>query len=309
MKTPKLLSGGRPSCILRGNEIIASHQAVKVTSTDSITKLTINRKVKNETPIDIILLGVKKPTEYQMVFGKDSHWKVNLFVIYGKNTESILINMMFKENADIVLNQMISGIIEQETNLNRHVTIQSNAKVQLTTAILTSGKIKMLDQTKLMGVYADYLGDMLVIGRQKDEVIVNQSVEHLAKNTTSLIHNSLVSNDEARLKFEIFGTIQKYQAKSSCFQHSKGIILGEKAWIEVDPKLIINEYDVEAGHGAAVGQINQDELYYLSSRGLDEALAKRLIIQGYTDPFVTKFEDINHQLFVNQAIKQQMGGH
>ncbi len=308
MKTPQLLIGDRPTCTINGKSLVTAHKAVNVTTTESKVSLLINRKVKNDTPIDIILLPGKQPLEYDFTFGKECHWKVNLFVILAKNTESLSLNLSFKENSTIEINQMVHGTVEKLAKVNRSVTLRSQAHVQLTTAILTSGKIQMMDKTLLQGEYADYLGNMLVIGKNKDEVMVHQSVEHQAKHTMSLMNNSLVSNDEARLKFEIFGTIQKYQAKSSCFQHSKGIILGEKAWIEVDPKLIINEFDVEAGHGAAVGQINQDELYYLSSRGLDEALAKRLIIQGYTDPFVTKFEYMNHQKYVNQAIKNQMGG-
>jgi len=308
VKTPQLLIGDRRTCTINGKSLVTPHKAVKVTTTESKVSLLINRKVKNDTPIDIILLPGKQPLEYDFTFGKESHWKVNLFVILAKNTESLSMNLSFKENSNIEINQMVHGTVEKLAKVNRSVTLRSQAHVQLTTAILTSGKIQLMDKTLLQGEYADYLGNMLVIGKNKDEVMVHQSVEHQAKHTTSLMNNSLVSNDEARLKFEIFGTIQKYQAKSSCFQHSKGIILGEKAWIEVDPKLIINEFDVEAGHGAAVGQINQDELYYLSSRGLDEALAKRLIIQGYTDPFVTKFEYMNHQKYVNQAIKNHMGG-
>jgi Fe-S cluster assembly protein SufD len=50
---------------------------------------------------------------------------------------------------------------------------------------------------------------------------------------------------------------------------------------------LIDEYDVEASHGAAIGQMDELQLYYLMSRGMSESEAKSLIINGYTLPFIS----------------------
>ena len=308
MKIPKLLLEGQKSLILHDLDIVSLHPAVKTAVLEDSVKLTINKKANHQSPIDIILMGKHKLMDYSIEFGRGSEWRVNFFIIPSGQVETINLSISLKDSSTVRINQLFVGTLKQPTTLSRTVTMSQDAKLSLTSAVLTNGTFIMQDTVDLIGSHADYDSEMLVIGQNADDVQINQNVTHKAKKTTSLIHNSIVANDQSKIKFDIYGTIEKYQSASRCFQHSRGIILGETSIIEVDPKLIINEYDVEAGHGAAIGQINQDELYYLSSRGLDENQSKRLIIQGYTDPFVSTFEAINHQKFINHAITLKMGG-
>ena len=56
---------------------------------------------------------------------------------------------------------------------------------------------------------------------------------------------------------------------SNAYQSLKGIIGSDRAVIEVNPILLIDEYDVKAGHGATIGKLDEFSLYYLMSRGLN----------------------------------------
>jgi len=87
------------------------------------------------------------------------------------------------------------------------------------------------------------------------------------------------------------------------------LLLGEKSSISVDPKLLIDEYDVKASHGAAIGRINDDELFYLESRGLDETLAKQLIVFGYLAPFLDQLAHAKLSDYLTKIVRKQvMGG-
>ncbi|PKL00571.1 MAG: hypothetical protein CVV56_05480 [Tenericutes bacterium HGW-Tenericutes-1] len=308
MRIPKLLNSQTDTFIIKGQSVIQTHSSIKVLTKDHQVRIIINKKNNNTQPVDIVLTDPLLNHQYSLEFGRNSNWRVNFFYIVGKTLNSEL-NIILKEEAQIDLNLLMVGKIKESSTITRHTTLNTQSVLSVTTGYLTDGLLKVNDSVLLKGAYSDFFGENLVIGQSTDEVTITQNVRHSAKNSSSLIHNSIVANDACRIKFDIYGTIDKTMEKSKCFQHSKGVILGEKSWIQVDPKLIINEYDVEAGHGAAIGQINQDELYYLSSRGLTESHAKRLIIQGYTDPFVTKFLKMDHQHFVNQTIVRKMGGH
>jgi Fe-S cluster assembly protein SufD len=253
-------------------------------------------------------MGQNHDMELSLEFAKNISEQINFFLIASPHMGPLKLSFLGKENVNVEITQMIIGRLKSPSHIERKVSLAKNALMKLTTAILMDGMLTMNDSAVLLGEEANFQSELLVIGQHNDDISITQKVDHKAKKSYSTLNNSLVANDQSHLKFDIYGTIHKYRAQSQCFQHSKGILLGEKAWIEIDPKLIINEFDVEAGHGAAVGQINQDELYYLSSRGLDELLAKRLIIQGYTDPFVTAFPLIQHQKYINQAIARKMGG-
>ncbi len=58
-------------------------------------------------------------------------------------------------------------------------------------------------------------------------------------------------------------------------------MLSPKARGDANPILLIDENDVIAGHAASVGRINQDQLYYLMSRGLTKDVAQRLVARGF----------------------------
>lgn len=308
MRIPKLLQSDASTFILKGLDVLQNHPAIKVIIQDKQIRFVINKKNNNINPIDIVISDTLSDYHYSLEFGKNSDWHVNFFYLMGKsNNNDFFITL--KEEAHVDLNLLLVGKIKELSTLNRMTILNAQSVLSVTTGYLTDGLLKVNDSLVLKGSYSEYSSENLVIGQNTDEVTITQNVRHSARYSSSLIHNSIVANDACKIKFDIYGTIDKTMEKSKCFQHSKGVLLGEKSWIQVDPKLIINEYDVEAGHGAAIGQINQDELYYLSSRGLSETHAKRLIIQGYTDPFVTKFLKMDHQHFVNQTIVRKMGGH
>ena len=75
--------------------------------------------------------------------------------------------------------------------------------------------------------------------------------------------------------------------KSIAHQKNNGIILAKKAQLHANPLLLIDEFDVEASHGAAIGKIDDEQLYYLMSRGLTLQEAEKLIISGFLTPVLT----------------------
>lgn len=71
-------------------------------------------------------------------------------------------------------------------------------------------------------------------------------------------------------------------------QSEKLLMLNPGCRADAIPMLLIDENDVKCGHAASVGQINEDQLFYLMSRGISEASAKRLIVWGFVDPILAE---------------------
>ncbi len=71
-------------------------------------------------------------------------------------------------------------------------------------------------------------------------------------------------------------------------QSEKLLMLSGDSRADAIPMLLIDENDVKCGHAASVGQINEDQLFYLMSRGISEASAKRLIVWGFVDPVLAE---------------------
>lgn len=307
MNYPKLITDDKQTVIFNGHEWVNSVKGFKTELSDKSAKIIISGQINSDIPVTIVLSATKKYSSVIVEMKKGSQAKVNLFFAV-KNQLEISLDLTVKENSSLELNEYYYGQIKTQTKMAKRITIQAQSALTLNSGYFTKGQFLVNESVNLTGNNASYQGDSLVIGHDSDDIQITQNVFHKAKQTSSNIQNAIVANDSSRIKFDIYGTIDKTMEKSKCFQHSKGILLGEKSWIQVDPKLIINEFDVEAGHGAAIGQINQDEVYYLLSRGLSETQSKRLIIQGYTDPFVARYTLPNQAKFVHKAILNKMGG-
>ena len=72
------------------------------------------------------------------------------------------------------------------------------------------------------------------------------------------------------------------------------------------PILKIDENDIEASHAAVVGKINDEHLFYMTSRGLSEAEAKELITFGYLKPILAGFNDDNTRAYISSLIERRM---
>jgi len=187
-------------------------------------------------------------------------------------------------------------------SLDRKFRIHGNGSLILLNHLTYRGSLVLNEDVFLQGEQANLDIDLLDVGGQDHHATINQHVHHHAKKTYSQIHNWLISNDNAKMAYYVNGSIAKGFEKSNCQQLNKGIILSEQGEIKVIPSLFIDEYDVQAGHGAAIGQIDENQLFYLKSRGMTETQAKNLIISGYINPFITKIKQKDLQAQIKRRI-------
>ncbi len=134
--------------------------------------------------------------------------------------------------------------------------------------------------------YASATTKTIAITNKEQSAKFTQLVEHNAPDTEGYIENYGVSNNNSALIFEGIGKINKNMKRSTARQQNRGIVLGANARLDANPLLLIDEYDVEASHGAAIGKIDEEQLYYLMSRGLTHKNAQRLIISGFLSPVI-----------------------
>ena len=86
--------------------------------------------------------------------------------------------------------------------------------------------------------------------------------------------------------------------KTNAVQHSKNLLLSENAQINTKPQLEIRADDVRCAHGAGIGQLDQDAIFYLKTRGVDERVARRILIRGFATQILDRVQvsDIRRQL-------------
>lgn len=109
----------------------------------------------------------------------------------------------------------------------------------------------------------------------------NIKVINSAQNTIGHIFQHGVALEESTLTFNGIGHIIKNAKNSDAQQESRILMLSDEARADANPILLIDEYEVSAGHAAFVSRVDEEQLYYLMSRGIDSKLAEKLIIRGF----------------------------
>jgi Fe-S cluster assembly scaffold protein SufB len=212
--------------------------------------------------------------------------KVEVFV----NDESITDYLVFND-----LRKNIN------TRFNRHTKVYRNGKYNCAFAELSDGN-----------TFGDYYTDLASEGAQCDSkavTIVKEdkkqqfdiNINHSAKHTVSHNLNRAVVDDKGSAVFNAIGFIAKGYSQSKCFQDSKMLTLSPDAKTECNPILLIDEYDVEANHAAAVGQMDEESMYYLQSRGLTKKQCEKLLIYGFLMPVaeVIESEELKEKFITN----------
>jgi len=139
------------------------------------------------------------------------------------------------------------------------------------------------------GSQADLLGVVGASGRQHVDFQTLQ--DHFGDATRSdlVIHNAL--RDRSSSNFTGLIRINKPAHQTESSQEQKNILLSPRSKADSDPKLeILNNDVVRCTHGASVGPLDPEMLFYLQSRGLDLATAERLIVEGFFQAVLGKLE-------------------
>ncbi len=129
---------------------------------------------------------------------------------------------------------------------------------------------------------------------------------HLAPHTTSdlLYKGALLDNSRSVWQGMIY--VAPGAAKTDGYQANRNLVLSEGARADSIPGLEILADDVRCTHGATVGKIDPEPVFYLQSRGIPESEAKRLIVEGFFDPIMQRipFDGVRQRF--QQAIHEKM---
>lgn len=149
-------------------------------------------------------------------------------------------------------------------------------------SVTTGGAITRVELNALLdGEGADCLLQGLYVAGGSQHVDSRTAIEHARPHGTSRELYKGVLNDRARAVFNGKIVVRKEAQKTDARQSNRNLILSRDAEIDSKPQLEILADDVRCAHGTTIGQLEEDELFYLRSRGLDATLARKLLVHGF----------------------------
>ncbi len=135
-------------------------------------------------------------------------------------------------------------------------------------------------ETKIVGAF---------FGHNDQHFDVNARVWHQAEHTTADLVTRGVLDDEARSVYEGVQDVGRDAWDTNSYQRENTLMLSDDSEADASPKLIIHNHDTEASHSATVGQVDKEDLFYMTSRGIPTQTARNMLVEGF---FVPVLEEI-----------------
>jgi Fe-S cluster assembly protein SufD len=133
----------------------------------------------------------------------------------------------------------------------------------------------------LTGEQSNSILDGLVLINGNQESDTHTLMHHQQPNCTSHQLHKVVVDDHAHSVFNGKIWVDQIAQKTDSFQENRNILLSDEGTVDTKPQLEIFADDVRCSHGATIGQLNEEEVFYLKSRGLDDTTSKELLLYGY----------------------------
>lgn len=143
----------------------------------------------------------------------------------------------------------------------------------------------------------------LNVGRGQQHHDIVTEVDHAEPECESFQNFKGIYTDDAKGVFTGTIIVRPDAQRTNAIQSSQGLLLSDKASLDTRPQLKIWADDVKCTHGATVGQLDEQALFYLKSRGLDHDTASRLLVQAFAgDVFTTIDDEAIKEVFIERMV-------
>ncbi|MDP7034073.1 MAG: Fe-S cluster assembly protein SufD [Planctomycetota bacterium] len=144
----------------------------------------------------------------------------------------------------------------------------------------------------------DLLGERAIANLRGTEVLSGQrehhkviTVHHRAPHCESNQHFKTILGEKSNASYDGMIVVDQIAQKTDAFQLGANLMLSEEARIHIKPSLFIHADDVKCSHGATIGQLENEEIHYLRTRGIPHAEARRLMIYSFAAEILMEIEN------------------
>jgi len=252
-------------------------------------KLIVPKNIHYQDPIKITIQDDNNES-LEIVVSENTSIKIILELSSKETTpNNYKFNLVAKQNAQVKY-LLVSELASKKALVEHYFTAERDAKLELIGGFV-SDVIDAKMHVDLTGEGAEVKMRVVAVSSDDNKQTVDVLIIHKAPNTIGDMTNIGIANKRGKILLNGVEKIEKGMKHANAFQTLKGIIMSDQAIVEVNPILLIDEFDVKAGHGATIGKIAEDALYYLRSRGLTQREAEKLIINGFLKPVIDEIDD------------------
>ena len=280
--------------------------------------LLIPKGIKVETPIQVTFLtDATEPNTASFP---------RLLIVAEENSSSTVIENFVSTGDQQYFTNAIGEIVVKDGARLEHYRMQRESReafhVSLTSAEL--GRSSSYDTTSInmgarlarhdISVVMDHEGaecwvDGLYLVGANQHSDTHSVIDHQQPhcNSRQLYKGILDDNGRAVFNGKVF--VREGAQKTDAMQTNKNLLLSPQARVDTKPQLEIYADDVKCAHGAAVGQIDQEELFYLQARGINPELGRSLLTYGFAEEVIGKIKIDSIRAQLDEVVLNQLHAH
>jgi len=189
---------------------------------------------------------------------------------------------------------------------HRRIRVEESARVTWNSAVFGSQTSKEFSELELAGEGAEgrWAGVYFANGEQHFDMDTQQN--HLSPHTTSDLLYKGALTGKARSVWQGMINVEREAQQTDGYQANRNLILSSKARADSIPGLEIKADDVRCTHGATAGDVDEEQVYYLMSRGIPRPEARKLVVEGFFSPVLQRIANERLRYRLNAVIDDKM---
>ena len=257
--------------------------------------INVKDNVFIEEPLQYIVISDKEQCLFNHVtiqVGKNS--KFNFIENYVNNQKedkapfSLVSEVVAHEGAQINYSSITNQPGEKRGTILRRGLTYRDSLINWNVAAMDEADVYHDNTTNILGDGSEANLKIVTLGVKEQKTYFNSEVVNQGLSSKGDILQHGVLLDRSHIVFNGVGFIVKGATGSNAYQSSRMLTLSSEAKADANPMLLIDENDVMAGHGASLGRIDEEQLYYLQSRGLTRKESCRLLVHGFLSPVISE---------------------
>ena len=248
-----------------------------------------------EEPLQYIVISDKEQSLFNHVtIQVGNNAKFNFIENYVNNQKedkapfSLVSEVVAHEGAQINYSSITNQQGEKRGTILRRGLTYRDSLINWNVAAMDEADVYHDNTTNILGDGSEANLKIVTLGVKEQKTYFNSEVVNQGLSSKGDILQHGVLLDRSHIVFNGVGFIVKGATGSNAYQSSRMLTLSSEAKADANPMLLIDENDVMAGHGASLGRIDEEQLYYLQSRGLTRKESSRLLVHGFLSPVISE---------------------
>ena len=191
---------------------------------------------------------------------------------------------------------------------NTWISQEADSRCQHGTITLHGGRVRNNLSVKLSGEGAEHSALGLFLTDKMQHVDSFTTIEHEKAHCTSTQHYKGVLGDMSTGAFSGLIHVLPDAQKTEAFQNNNNILLTDDAKMYTKPQLEIYADDVKCSHGSTVGQLDENALFYLQTRGIPRDEARLLLMDAFAHEVISRIKQSSLQERINDLVSKRLRG-